>query len=306
MKAIVSKVIKRYFYTEALKIDSLGGGFYGRVFLATLNAAPFKVVVKIYLKDGLGLKESLQLKLLAQHALMPMPKVYEVHLADEVIGRDVLLMEYMTGVNAGLQDQVNEDCLDAIGDRIVDNLIALHTTTNPNGFGELDGNHSYKDWRLFYKPKVKHIYKSATNLHAKGQLDDQTYGIVWKAYEKFDDIFYLPITRSSLIHGDYNTWNILLNQARSEAVGVIDPFGSCWADSEYDLYQLDNANGKYYGLLERYKQKLSVSENFDLKNCFYELFTEIMHYHDAHVSIDQSDIPATALRLARLMEENDI
>ena len=65
--------------------------------------------------------------------------------------------------------------------------------------------------------------------------------------------------------------------------GVIDPFNCCFADAEMDLYQLDNANGRDYGLLEQYSQRVRLSENFALKNCFYELFTELMHYHDAHV-----------------------
>lgn len=301
MNEIVRKVLKKYYDATVEEIQSLGGGFYGRVFLALLDEPPYKVVVKIYLKDALANHESLQLKILQQYALIPMPKVYHVHEKDDEIGHDVLMMEYLTGVNAGIQSAVNENYLHSISEQMVENLIAFHAVKNPNGFGELNSDLFYDDWRDYYKPKVKKIFESATKLQLNGDLDEKSYGIIKRAAEKFDEIFYIPITEACLIHGDYNTWNIMLNEALTEVVAVIDPFGCCWGDPEYDLYQLRNANGDYYQLLDRYKRKCTVSENFELKVCFYELFTELMHFYDAGVDIYQSDIPNTALKMEELM-----
>lgn len=80
---------------------------------------------------------------------------------------------------------------------------------------------------------------------------------------------------------------------------MIDPFICCFADAEMDLYQLDNANCRDYGLLEQYRQRVRLSENFALNNCFYELFTELMHYHDAHVDpiVPRVAAEAEALRI---------
>ena len=56
-----------------------------------------------------------------------------------------------------------------------------------------------------------------------------------------------------------------LSEDLSRVSGVIDPFNCCFADAEMDLYQLDNANGRDYGLLEQYSQRVRLSENFALK-----------------------------------------
>lgn len=84
-------------------------------------------------------------------------------------------------------------------------------------------------------------------------------------------------------------------------MAAIDPFGCCWADSEYDLYQLDNANGKGYGLLQRYAGKMPLSGNFEEKRCFYELYTEVSRYHDACVEVNQEAVGILAGRLAEVL-----
>ncbi len=301
MHEVVSNVIQRYFEVEPIDIHPLGGGFYGKVFLATLDKAPFKVVVKIYLKLGLAQNEGLQIETLNKYSHIPMPKVYQVYQADQALGYDVLMMEYLQGVNAGIQSSVNEEALDNIAEKIIDNLIAYHSVTNTQGFGELNATEFVKDWRQYYKPIVDRIFSAAQSFYSKKILSKENFQIIEQAYNNFEHIFYLPVTTSSLIHGDYNTWNIMLNEELTDVRAVIDPFGCCWGDAEYDLYQLNNANGRYFSLLDRYKKKCSVSENFEIKLCFYELFTEIMHYHDAGVKLRDADIAATALKLKELM-----
>ena len=111
----------------------------------------------------------------------------------------------------------------------------------------------------------------------------------------------MPIERASLIHGDYNTWNILLDKEKTCVTAFLDPFGCCWADSEFDLYQLDNANGKEFGLLQCYAKKKKLSSNFYEKRCFYELFTEINHYYDSHVRVDLKAVKKLAMRLQEIL-----
>lgn len=93
----------------------------------------------------------------------------------------------------------------------------------------------------------------------------------------------------------------MLDEKRSRAVAVIDPFHCCWADSEFDLYQLDNANGKEYGLLKRYSGKMPLSENFEAKRRFYELYTEVNHYYDSRVEVNLKAMEKLAMRLAELL-----
>jgi len=211
-------------------------------------------------------------------------------------------MEYIEGQNAGKLKEIPEQAKSRIAEGIVDNLIALHRTIHPEGFGELDATNFVHDWRIYYKQRVDDIIYKAEVLFEKGRITKDCITIAREAYYKFDKIFYLPITRASLIHGDYNTWNIILNNEATEAVALIDPYNCCYGDSEFDLYQLNNANGKEFGLLEKYKEKQPVSENFELKMAFYELFTEIMHYYDSNVIPDKELVDTQAFKLKTVLE----
>jgi len=299
MKQIAKEIIKKYYCTEPKTIIELGGGFYGRVFLAELEKAPYKIVLKVYLFNGLAEKEKEQLEILSKYAIIKMPKTYFTHYHDISIPHDVLAMEYIEGVDAGLQEQVNEEYLEYIADKMVDNLIAYHSIENKEGFGEIGADTFVKDWREYYRIKVNDIYSKATKMFQNGKLNESIFEIIDTAYRCYDKIFYLPITKACLIHGDYNTWNIMLNKDLTDVIAIIDPFNCCWADPEIDLYQLMNANGAYFSLIERYKRKRQLSENFALKNSFYELFTEIMHFYDAGIDIAKSNIPSEAMYLKK-------
>ena len=85
MEAYVNAVIEEQYHTLPLSVKALGGGFYGRVFLAVLPEAPLRVVIKLYLYPGLALQEEAQLNLLHSTALLPMPEVYFVRVSDSLI-----------------------------------------------------------------------------------------------------------------------------------------------------------------------------------------------------------------------------
>jgi fructosamine-3-kinase len=269
--------------------------------LADIEKPPYKIVIKVYLYNGLADKEKQQLEILSKYAIVKMSKVYFIHNQDSTIPNEVLAMEYLEGVNAGMQEQANEEYLEFIANKIVDNLIAYHSVENEEGFGEIGAETFVKDWREYYRVKVDDIYEKAKKMLRNGKLNETIFEIIDKAYRVYDKIFYLPITKACLIHGDYNAWNVMLNKELTDVVAVINPFNCCWADPEIDLYKLSNANGVYFSLIERYKKKRQLSENFELKNSFYELFTEIMHYHDADIDIAKSNILRQAMYLKEQM-----
>lgn len=282
---------------KPVSIVPLGGGFYGSVFLAELDREPFKVVIKIYLLDGLNGREAEQLVILGKCSTIKMPQVYFLHDADGEIPVDALAMEYIDGINAGGIIEIPPSDRDRIADRIIDNLISFHSVVHPEGFGEIAGGTYEKDWRVFYRGKACAIYHKAFEMRARGKLSAAVCDIVKKAYDSFDLIFSEPVETARLIHGDYNTWNVLVNHEETECVAVIDPFNCCWADSELDLYQLSTANGQYFGLLDKYRAKVVLSSNFEIKNSFYELFTEIMHHNNVGKDPAASNIPQTAGQL---------
>lgn len=303
MEAYAAKLTERYLGERPLSVTSLGGGFYGRVFLAELNRAPYKAVVKIYLFKGLGCGESEQLQVLSRHSSIRMPKVYCLHDADDEIPADALIMEYIEGLNLGNMADILPADGERIADQVINNLIGYHSVIHPEGFGQINGTEYDADWRDYYRPKAEAGYRKAVQMHGEGKLDNDVLRVVQKAYEHFDGIFSQPVEHARLIHGDYNTWNVLINKEATAAVAVIDPFNCCWGDSEFDLYQLNNANGSCFHLLEKYIARVKMSSNFEIKMSFYELFTEITHFFDAGIDTARSNIPGQAEQMEKKMRE---
>lgn len=285
----VIEVIKNKYKVEPTDVKQLGGGFYGRAFQVCLDVSPYILVAKLYLFTGLAIEEAKQINLLSQNALLKMPKIFEVGLSkDEKCSYDYILMEYLSGTNLGFTDilTLSEATQQRIANQVVDNLIAYHNTSNPKGFGQISSVNLCSTWQEYYYPIACSIVDKAHELYKMGQINDYILSVVDRSILQFDKIFHQEINKSSLVHGDYNTWNIFLSEDKRNAYAVIDPFNCCWADNEYDLYQLDNANGKQLGLLKLYQQKKKISSNFDEKKRFYELYTELNHYYDAHVTIN--------------------
>lgn len=298
------RLAEAYFGAPA-RITPLGGGFYGRVFLAEAKAA--QAVVKLYMKAGFHRKEKGQLEALRRVALVPMPRVYAAYDAGGETPYDAIVMEYLPGCNAGVQEGLEPESRDKIARTIVENLLAYHRCTHPEGFGELDAPSFEPDWNESYRKTAQSHFAKAKYLYDMGRIDRAVLDTLCRAMAHYDEIFCRPVPQACLIHGDYNTWNVLLNPAMTEVAAVIDPFGCRWADPELDLYQLNNANGRYYGLLERYMQLQPVSENFFMKNPFYELMTELMHYHDSGVDPrEYGKLPGQAKALEMAMDRGGI
>ena len=300
MENTIIQAVTNYFHVQPEKIMALGGGFYGRAFSVTLPCAPSTMIAKLYLFPNYAPGEAEQIRLLSKHSSLKMPEIYNVQeKVNSGLAYDVVFMEYLKGVNAGDFDLtgISEQAKATIGDEIVDNLIAIHNTVNPAGFGPLNATRYCQSWQEYYYPIACKIVEKAGKLHTMKQLSSNVLSIFEQSMKCFDQIFYLPVTKARLIHGDYNTWNIMLNEDKTHAAAVIDPFDCCWADNEYDLNQLDNANGKSYGLLKKYAQKFPLSPNFKQKRCFYELYTEVNHYYNSHVEVNQEAVEQLAIKL---------
>lgn len=283
-----------------VKVNRVGGGFYADVYRFDYqNQDTF--IVKVYKPKGMMEKEKGQIKLLSRYALYPMPEVLWCHSADETFDKDVLAMNYLQGENGGNAFYLNPSKKIKLAEQVVDNLIAFHNVHNPEGFCEIAGDKYYDTFNEFYREKADAILNMAKKLNEDGQITDYVLDVVSEAVKSFDKIFYLPITEASLIHGDYNMWNIMLDKKNCKVTAVIDPCGCMWADSEYDLYQLNNANGKHLKLFETYAKKKKLSENCLQKMAFYELFTEIEHYFNSGYPVIQKLMKKQADNLKRYL-----
>ena len=166
--------------------------------------------------------EIAQLNALRKYSLYSMPEIVLFHNSNEDYGKDLIVMNYLKGENAGNIFYLTSAKRNKLANNIVDNLIALHKIHNPDGFGEIDSQNFYKTFNEYYKEKVRTILSMATQLHKDNQLSDYVYNVAKDAAKNFDKIFYLPITESSLVHGDYNTWNILADKKSGNVTAIID------------------------------------------------------------------------------------
>lgn len=281
-------------------IKCVGGGYYADVYRVDYQNQD-TIIVKVYKSQGIMKKEISQIQLLSKYALYPMPKELWTHSADENFKNDVLAMNYLQGENGGNAFYLYPSKRAKLAEQVIDNLLAFHNVHNSEGFGEIEGDKFYKTFNEYYKMRAAAILKMSKSLHEAGQLSEYVSDIVSKAIAQFDNIFYLPITEASLIHGDYNMWNVLIDKKNCKVTAIIDPCGCMWADSEYDLYQLNNANGKHLKLFETYAKKKKLSENCRQKMAFYELFAEIEHYYNSGHPVQQKLIRKQAERLERFL-----
>ena len=283
-----------------LKFDRVGGGFYADVYRADYkNLSP--IIVKVYKSKGMMEKEKTQIKLLSQYALYTMPDVLWSHSADETYDKDVLVMNFLQGENGGNAFYLTPSKKAKLAEQVIDNLLAFHNVHNPEGFGEIDADKYHKTFNEYYREKADVILKMAEKLNGDGQITDYVLSVVKEAVKEFDKIFCLPITEASLIHGDYNMWNVMIDKKNCNVTAIIDPCGCMWADSEYDLYQLNNANGKHLKLFDTYAKKKTLSENCFEKMAFYELFTEIEHYYNSGYPVIKKLIKKQADNLKRYL-----
>ena len=276
----------------------IGGGYYADVYKADYENE--STIIKVHKSKGLTEREIEQIKLLSEHSLSPMPEILWVHSADDEFDSDAFAMTLLDGVNGGTVYYLSKSKREKLAEDVINNLLAFHNVKSHDGFGAIGGRR-YAAFNEYYREKADEIAGYAQKLYEKGQLTAGVLSVVKKAVENFDKVFYLPITEASLIHGDYNMWNILVDKKSCSVSAVIDPCGCMWADSEYDLYQLNNANGRHLKLFERYSEKKPLSENCMQKMAFYELFTETEHYYNSGYPVDKKRLQKCADKLEKYL-----
>ena len=276
----------------------IGGGYYADVYKADYENE--SIIIKVHKSKGLTEREIEQIKLLSEHSLSPMPEILWVHGADAEFDSDAFAMTLLDGVNGGTVCYLSKSKRERLADDVINNLLAFHNVKSIDGFGTICGKR-YATFNEYYREKAYEIAGYAQKLYEKGQLPEVVLSVVKKAVEGFDKVFYLPITEASLIHGDYNMWNILVDKGKCSVSAVIDPCGCMWADSEYDLYQLNNANGRHLKLFKKYSEKKTLSENCMQKMAFYELFTEIEHYYNSGYPVNKKRLQKCADKLEKYL-----
>lgn len=294
-------LIEKYQNEKHKSIRRIGMGYYADVYKVSYEKGR-SIAVKVYKAKGVMEKEKNSLGFLSQHSYAPMPAVRWTHKGDECFERDVLCMDFLKGTIGGAVHYFSKKKRSRLAESVAENLIAFHNVKSPGGFGEIFSDTRYETFNEYYKVQAEKILEMAEALEKKGQLTPFVTDTLKKAYSQFDRIFYLPVTEAVLTHGDYNMWNILVDRKSCSVSAVIDPCGCMWADSEYDLYQLNNANGKKLGLLDAYASKKSLSENCLAKMAFYELFNSVEHYYESGHPVRKRKMVKRTKQLKKFLE----
>lgn len=272
--ATLTKLINKHFSCDITNLQKIGEGFYGVVFKATIPKEPYRVILKCYKTPGRHISEADQLNLLRKYSLIKIPNVYVIHDQTEGIPVDALIMEYIDGTNAA-HLPTDHPHRNHFIKQMVDNLLHIHSITHHKGFSI--GTHVfYPDWQKCFSHHINQLYQILLTNH-QDLVVPYVLDIAELSIEKMEGIFKEPIKKSSLIHSDYNLWNILVNEKTANITAVIDPLDVSWADRELDLFHLQNADGDRFGLLDYYRHHHRLSDLFEVKNAFYWFWDDIKH-----------------------------
>ena len=270
-----------------VRVKCLGGGSFGLAFEVEHASGNVKIVKAFKIADMLN-AEAEALRLLRQASPLSVPEVFYTHSASEEIPINALCMERIRGVNAlsslrfpflGRRKRAN------FAETITDALIKIHGASRDKfGFvGGAEAAEQFDTWQEFYKKLANDTFEKAKGFCSVGWLDKAIFSLLEIGMEKFDYIFADKVEKASLLHGDLNVLNIMVDKKTFAPTGIIDPFNSMWGDREYDLFQLNAITGQRYKLYDTYKRKSKCSERVDLKCAFYALVNECLcHMKSGH------------------------
>lgn len=276
MEKIFQNVIKVLFDANITNIQEIGGGSYGKIFKLNIDTPPSVVCIKTYFYPNMAVRQAKDYTELQIKTTVPTLKV----LSDDNIhyGYNLLVTEYKEGSNCAFTD-IPEQYLNNLGKNIAQNLAKIHQADNI-GFGDL-GNTIYQTWSDCYKVKLEEMWN---NISSKA-FDRNSLKILKIAMDNID-LFPLQCDKPSLIHGDFNTSNILID-CNYEITAIIDPMNMFYGDREYDLFQLDIFNGTQLLLMENYSNIFPLSKDFGCKNALYKAFAEYNHYATIDANEDE-------------------
>lgn len=293
---ILNNLIERYFHCRPVSQAKISEGFYGAVYAAVLPADPGRLAIKCFKHSARHRSEHRQLELLRPRALLKLPEVYFVHDHTPDLPCEALLMEYVDGINASALP-TGHPHRERFAEALIDNLLHWHETTNDFfGFGA----DRFPDWVSCLQSRLDNHYRILRH-DFSGRVAPSVLAAAEKSLENLRRIFAEPVV-PSLIHSDYNLWNLLVDPASAAITAVLDPSDAGWADREMDLFQLQNADGDRFSLLERYQNRTVLSELFPVRKIFYWFWDDIRHLENMGW-YDEERFTSSARRLLRLMNQ---
>jgi len=272
----LTRLVSEQFGTQVTTCEKVGEGFYARVYQVDLRSDPDRLIVKCHRHPDRAAPEARQLRQLRQHSTVRVPEVYSVHLCSDEFPCDAFIMEYIPGVNASKLEFPDEPTRLRFVDAVIENLLAWHAVTHPEGFGPLDGPF-HSTWIASLGPRIAAHRATLDDARHRQIYSPYVLSVVDRSCEAFSAIFANASRGPSLVHSDYNAWNMMADPETFTLTGIIDPIDASWSDPEIDLFHLPNARPDI-GLLDRYLQEIELDAAFWMRFRFYRFWDDIKHY----------------------------
>ncbi len=271
----VKQAVSSFFDVKIDNVKYLGGGSFGMVYMLSFNKPPYKVAFKISKAEDMHRKEEAELRLLKSVSPIKFPEVYFAHDKTPDLPIDAICMEFIEGNN--LLFSIN--CLykskkkrKAFAKELTSCMHEIHSHTSEK-FGPIE-NPTFNTWQEYYRPFAENIFKESKKYYEGGVIPKKVFSIMEYAFARYDKIFCEEVNVASVIHGDLNVMNVMVNPKTLDITAIIDPLNAMYADFEYDLFQLNNMTGKRYYLYKTYKENYLTSKLVDLKCAFYAMWNE--------------------------------
>jgi len=272
----LKRLVAAQFGNQVAACEKIGEGFYAHVYRVDLRSDPDRLIIKCHRHPNRAAPEARQLRKLRQHSTVRVPEVHSVHLRSDDFPCDAFIMEFIPGVNASKLEFPDERTRLRFVDSVIENLLAWHAVTHPEGFGPLDGPF-HSTWAESLGPRITTHRATLDDAHHRSIYSPYVLSIVDRSCEAFDAIFANAGQRPSLVHSDYNAWNMMADPKSFALTGIIDPIDAGWSDPEIDLFHLPNARPDI-GLLDRYLQEIEPDAAFWMRFRFYRFWDDIKHY----------------------------
>jgi aminoglycoside phosphotransferase (APT) family kinase protein len=271
----MAQLIRQHLGVPMMGLVRIGRGFYSEVYRVSLDGRP-DCIVKGFKFPGYAAQERAQLELLARHAPLKLPAVYAVHEQAPDLPFEALIMETIPGINASQIAFPDAATRERFADALVDNLLAWHAVRHPAGFGPIEGPF-HETWLDFLGARIGAYQQAVHAPQHAGTVSAYVLRVIDRSFERRAEILAHCSAVASLIHGDYNLWNVMADPDTFEVTGVIDPIDGGWGDPEIDLFHLPNCRPDV-GVLERYLDKVAVRQGFALRYAFYRFWDDVKHY----------------------------
>lgn len=272
----LAQLTKSVFGSDATDCRKIGAGFYADVYRVRMSGAMGSVIAKCHRHPGIAGSESRQLAVLKEHSLVSVPTVYDLQTYSEDCPCDLIFMEDLPGMCAADVQFQDERTQSRFVDMAVENLKAWHSVHHDGGFGGLDGPF-YPSWAEALFARITRYMGELREDRHRAVISEYVMGVIETSYAEFQGIFSGACSQPSLVHSDYNAWNMLVDPCTYELSGVIDPIDAGWADPEIDLFHLPNCRPEL-GLLAKYLEGRETDDAFQMRYHFYRFWDDIKHY----------------------------